>query len=47
MGVSSKLYWEYRRNLRTQKTAIELLRFICKMLIEIWWNTTNEYRNRD
>ena len=39
VDTSSKLYWQYKNDLRNENTAIELLRFICKMLIEIWWNT--------
>ena len=35
----SKVYCKYRRDLREAKTEIELLRFLCKILIEIWWNT--------
>lgn len=42
----SKLFWKFKSDLRKCNTAIELLRFICKMLIEIWWNT-NGHRDRD
>ena len=34
-----KLFWKYKNDLIKARTEIELLRFICKMLIEIWWNT--------
>ena len=35
----SKVYCKYRRDLREVNTEIELLKLICKILIEIWWNT--------
>ena len=35
----SKVYCRYRSDLRESKTEIDLLRLLCKILIEIWWNT--------
>ena len=34
----SKVYCRYRSELREANTEIELLRLLCKVLIEIWWN---------
>lgn len=42
-----KFYCNYRMALNEAKTTLEVLKFIGRMLIEIWWNTRDGYRNRD
>lgn len=41
-----RLFWKLKEELIKANTELELLRFIGKMLIEIWWNT-NGHRDRD
>ena len=35
-------YYDYKKQLRNCANNLDVLRFIAKMLIEIWWNTRLE-----
>ena len=40
-----KQYYKFKEELRMCKDNLDLYRFLCKMLIEIWWNTRDGYRD--